>query len=87
MQLASETRDPDQKISPSIYAALINSLFQNPAPLFAGAVLVALAAVMTALKTEQNLLWPCVAFLIVSGGCPCARYALVQDAQIRSDRR
>ena len=67
MQLASETRDPEQKISPSIYVALIDSLFQNPAPLFAGAVLVAVAAVMTALKTQENLLWPCAAFLIVSG--------------------
>ena len=67
MQLASETRDPEQKISSSIYVALIDSLFQNPAPLFAGAVLVAIAAVMTALKTQENLLWPCAAFLIVSG--------------------
>jgi len=62
MQLASETRDPEQKISSSIYVALIDSLFQNPAPLFAGAVLVAIAAVMTALKTQENLLWPCAAF-------------------------
>ncbi len=45
MQLASETRDHEQKISSSIYVALIDSLFQNPAPLFAGAVLVAIAAV------------------------------------------
>jgi diguanylate cyclase (GGDEF)-like protein len=67
MQLASRTGEPDQKISPSIYAALIDSLFQNPAPLFAGAVLVAFAAVMTALKTGQIFLWPCAAFLIVTG--------------------
>jgi hypothetical protein len=33
----SQTEEPDQKVSPSIYAALIDSLFQNPAPLFAGA--------------------------------------------------
>jgi diguanylate cyclase (GGDEF)-like protein len=67
MQLANQSGEPDQKLSPSIYAALIDSLFQNPAPLFAGAVLVAMAAVMTALKTEQKLLWPCAAFLIVAG--------------------
>src|SRR3979490_3534467 len=67
MEVGSETRNPGQTISPSIYTALIDSLFQNPAPLFAGAILVAGAAVMTALKTEENLLWPCVAFLIVSG--------------------
>src|SRR5258707_454452 len=67
MQLASETRDHEQKISSSIYVALIDSLFQNPAPLFAGAVLVAIAAVMTALKTQENLLWPCASFLMGSG--------------------
>jgi diguanylate cyclase (GGDEF)-like protein len=50
-----------------IYTALIDSLFQNPAPLFSGAVLVAIAAMMTALKTGQYLLWPCVVLLIVTG--------------------
>jgi diguanylate cyclase (GGDEF)-like protein len=67
MQLASQSGEADQKISPSIYAALIDSLFQNPAPLFAGAALVAVAAAMTALKTEDNLLWASVALLIVTG--------------------
>jgi diguanylate cyclase (GGDEF)-like protein len=67
MQLASQSGESDQKMSPSIYAALIDSLFQNPAPLFAGAALVAIAAAMTALKTEDNLLWLSVAFLIVTG--------------------
>ena len=67
MQLATESRSLDQNMSPSTYAALIDSLFQNPAPLFAGAVMVAGAAVMTALKTDVILLWPCVAFLIISG--------------------
>ena len=67
MQLASQSGETDQKLSPSTYAALIDSLFQNPAPLFAGAIMVAFAAAMTALKTEQLLLWPCVAFLVLSG--------------------
>ncbi len=67
MQFTGQNGEPDQKVSPSIYAALIDSLFQNPAPLFAGAIMVAIAAAMTALKTEVNLLWACVAFLIASG--------------------
>jgi diguanylate cyclase (GGDEF)-like protein len=67
MQLADQTKDPAQKISPSIYAALVDSLFQNPAPMLAGAVFAAIAAVMTALKTGDNLLWPCAALLIVTG--------------------
>jgi diguanylate cyclase (GGDEF)-like protein len=67
MQLAGQTKDPDQKMSPSIYAALVDSLFQNPAPMFAGAVFAAVAAVMTALKSGDHLLWPCAALLIVTG--------------------
>jgi diguanylate cyclase (GGDEF)-like protein len=67
MQLADRNRDLDLKMSPSIYAALIDSLFQNPAPMFAGAVFAAVAAVMTALKTGDNWLWPCAALLIVTG--------------------
>jgi diguanylate cyclase (GGDEF)-like protein len=67
MQLADRNRDLDLKMSPSIYAALVDSLFQNPAPMFAGAVFAAIAAVMTALKSGDHLLWPCAALLIVTG--------------------
>jgi diguanylate cyclase (GGDEF)-like protein len=67
MQLAGQTKDPDQKMSPSIYAALVDSLFQNPAPMFVGALFAAVAAVMTALKSGDRLLWPCVVLLIVTG--------------------
>jgi diguanylate cyclase (GGDEF)-like protein len=54
-------------MSPSIYAALVDSLFQNPAPMLAGAVFAAIAAVMTALKSGDNLLWPCAVLLVVIG--------------------
>jgi diguanylate cyclase (GGDEF)-like protein len=67
MQLAGQNTDPDQKISPSIYAALVDSLFQNPGPMFAGAVVTAIATVMTALKSGDDLLWPCAGLLIVTG--------------------
>ncbi len=67
MQLAGQNTDPDQKISPSIYAALVDSLFQNPGPMLAGAVFAAIAAVMTALKSGDNWLWPCAGLLIVTG--------------------
>jgi hypothetical protein len=67
MQLASQTRDADQKVSPSIRAALIDSLFENPAPLFASIVFVAVAAALTALKTGEPLIWACVALLVVAG--------------------
>ena len=67
MQLASQTEEPDQKISPSTYSALIDSLFTDPGPMFAGALCAAVAAIMTALKTGNALLWPCVALLVVTG--------------------
>jgi diguanylate cyclase (GGDEF)-like protein len=68
MQLASQSEEPDQKLSPSIHAALIDSLFETPVPLLAGIVFVAIAAALTALKTGENLIWACVALLIVAGG-------------------
>jgi diguanylate cyclase (GGDEF)-like protein len=67
MQLAEQNRSTDLKISPSIYAALVYSLFQNPAPMFAGALCAAVAAIMTAVKTGNVWLLPCVALLVVTG--------------------
>jgi diguanylate cyclase (GGDEF)-like protein len=67
MQLASKTAEPEESISPSISAALIDSLSEAPGPLLAGIVFVAVAAAMTALKTGQNLTWACVALLSVAG--------------------
>jgi diguanylate cyclase (GGDEF)-like protein len=67
MQLAHQSGEPDQKMSPSIHAALIDSLFTDPGPMFAGSLCAAVAAVMTALKTGDPWLWPCVALLVVTG--------------------
>jgi diguanylate cyclase (GGDEF)-like protein len=67
MQLASQREVTEQAISPSVRAALIDSLFENPAPLFASIVFVAVAAALTALKTGEALIWACVALLIVAG--------------------
>jgi diguanylate cyclase (GGDEF)-like protein len=67
MQLANQSGEPDRKISPSIHAALIDSLFTDPGPMFAGSLCAAVAALMTALKTGNSLLWPCVAVLVVTG--------------------
>ena len=67
MSLANQSGDLDEKISPSIYMALVDSLFQNSGPLFAGAFLGALAAAMTAIKADAYSLWFCVAFLTLTG--------------------
>jgi hypothetical protein len=69
MQLASQTREPDQRqISPTVSAALIDSLFEASGPLLAGLIFVSIGAALTALKTGEPLIWACVALLVVAGG-------------------
>jgi diguanylate cyclase (GGDEF)-like protein len=67
MQLASTGKEPDQKMSPTIYAALIDSLFQDASTMFAGSLCNAFAAFLTALKTGNVWLWPCVVLLVLIG--------------------
>jgi diguanylate cyclase (GGDEF)-like protein len=54
-------------MSPTIYAALVDSLFSNPAPLLAGALTASIAALMTAIKTDDPWLWPCASALMIIG--------------------
>jgi diguanylate cyclase (GGDEF)-like protein len=68
MQLASQTEEPDQQqMSPTISAALIDSLFEAPGTVLTGIVFSAVAAAMTALKTGQTLIWVFVPLLILAG--------------------
>ena len=67
MQLANQSGEPDQRMTPSIRAALLDSLFETPATMLTGLIFGAIAAAMTALKTGETLVWGCVALLIVAG--------------------
>jgi diguanylate cyclase (GGDEF)-like protein len=67
MQLAGQSGEPDQKKSPSIRAALLDSLFETSAPMLTGLISGAGAAAMTALKTGETVIWVCVALLVVAG--------------------
>ena len=69
MQLVDpeETRAAAKSWSRALYAALIDSMCQNFWPMFAGAVCAAVAAVMTALKTGNELLWPCAVLIVGIG--------------------
>src|SRR5437762_11220797 len=67
MQLASETPDPAQRMSPSIRAALIDSLFDTAGTVHVGIVFATITAAMTALKTGNDYIWACVALLAVAG--------------------
>ena len=62
-----ETAQDDKMLPPSIYAALVNSLFQNSAPVFAGTLCAAAAAIMTVWKTGNHWLWICAGLIIVIG--------------------
>jgi diguanylate cyclase (GGDEF)-like protein len=67
MQFASQSGEPKQEVSPTVSAALIDSLFEAHAPVLTGIVFSGIAAAMTALKTGENLLWACVSLLILAG--------------------
>jgi diguanylate cyclase (GGDEF)-like protein len=67
MQLANQREPTDEQISPSIRAALIDSLFEAHAPVLTGIVFSGVAAVLTALKTGENLIWASVALLMMAG--------------------
>src|SRR4051794_21219691 len=67
MQLANQSGDPDQKMSPSIYTALVDSLFQDPGPMFAGVFCAAVAAMMTAVRAGSGWFGPWLVFLVGRG--------------------
>src|ERR1700761_3102997 len=67
MQFASQDKASDLTMSPSISTALIDSLFRDSGPMFAGAVCAGLAAIMTAVKSGNAWLLPCVALLVITG--------------------
>jgi diguanylate cyclase (GGDEF)-like protein len=67
MQFASQTGEPDQSMSPTISAALVDSLFMNPAPMIFGAFGPAIAGAVIAAVTGNLLSWLCVPLFIVVG--------------------
>ena len=67
MQFASQTGEPDQSMSPTISAALVDSLFMNPAPMIFGAFGPAIAGAVIAAVTGDLLCWLCVPLFIVVG--------------------
>src|SRR5437588_11161309 len=67
MQLAARSAEPDQKMSPILSAALIDSLFEAPGTVLTCIMFSAMAATMAALKMGQDLIWVFVPLLIVAG--------------------
>ncbi|WP_420966877.1 putative bifunctional diguanylate cyclase/phosphodiesterase [Bradyrhizobium sp. B120] len=83
MQFASQTGEPDQSMSPTISAALVDSLFMNPAPMIFGAFGPAIAGAVIAFVTGNLLSWLCVPLFIVVG---LARALQMYRYQQRSSR-
>jgi len=67
MQLALHKQDPDQRMSPSIYAGMVDSLFMNPAPMILGAFGPAIAAAVVAWVTGDVLNWLCAPLFVFVG--------------------
>lgn len=68
MQIESQSVEPDERQpSPSISAALTDSLFEAPGTVLTGIVFSAFSASLTALKTGQMLIWGFVPLLILAG--------------------
>jgi diguanylate cyclase (GGDEF)-like protein len=68
MQLVDQKkRSYQEKLEPELYAALVDSMCQNFWPMFVASVCAAVAAVMTAMKTGNVLLWPCAVLIVGIG--------------------
>src|SRR5215204_5867341 len=68
MQLVDQKKRSSQdELEPILYAALVDSMCQNFWPMLIGSVCAAVSAVLTALKTGNELLWPCAVLIIGIG--------------------
>ncbi len=62
MSTASETRvKPKTELPRDVYLSLVDSLFGNFSAMLAGGICVAVAATLSAWKTQDPLLWACAA--------------------------
>ncbi len=81
---------PKPKLPPEIYISLVDSLFGNFSAMLAGTICVAVAATLTALKTDDPWLWACAAGVLVTGvarAFQMQRYAQHKPATIEAARR
>jgi diguanylate cyclase (GGDEF)-like protein len=68
MQLVDQKKQSNQEeLEPVLYAALVDSMCQNFWPMLFGSACAAAAALMTAMKTGNVLLWPCAVLIVGIG--------------------
>ncbi len=68
MSIAAETHvKPKNELPREVYLSLVDSLFGNFAAMLAGAICVAVAATLSAWKTQDPWLWACAVIVLVIG--------------------
>jgi diguanylate cyclase (GGDEF)-like protein len=68
MQLVDQKKRSNQEeFEPVLYTALVDSMCQNFWPMLIGSVCAGAAALMTAVKTGNVLLWPCAVLIVGIG--------------------
>ena len=68
MSTAAETHiKPKNELPREVYLSLVDSLFGNFAAMLAGAICVAVAATLSAWKTQDPWLWACAVIVLVIG--------------------
>ena len=68
MNTSSETRvQPQNELPVEIYISLVDSLFGGFSAMLAGAICVAVAATLTAWKTDNPWLWACTVIVLIIG--------------------
>jgi diguanylate cyclase (GGDEF)-like protein len=68
MQLVDpKKRSHQDELEPVLYAALVDSLFQNFLPTLAGMASAMIAAFMTALNSGNRWVWPCAVWISIVG--------------------
>jgi len=77
--LTNRTARNKDQLPPEIYISIVDSLFGNYAALMAGTACVAIAATLTALKTQSVLLWFCALAILLIG--------IVRAVQLRTYAR
>jgi diguanylate cyclase (GGDEF)-like protein len=63
----TKSAEKPPQLPPSIDVALVDSLGQNPGAVLAGTLCCAAAALMTAWRTDYELLWLCAVLIMLSG--------------------
>ena len=87
MSLRPNTSKARTELPREVYLALVNSLFGNFSAMLAGSICVAVAATLTAWKTQEPSLWACAASVLVVGIARAIQMRRYEQDSRRPSRR